>query len=61
LLDAVGGGGTEAGLGGRGTPRVVLTELRVEPHLAIGHMAAGHVRTLLGGKDRPHSRPAVIA
>lgn len=61
LLDAVGGGGTEASLGGRGTPRVGLTELHVEPHLAIGHMAARHARTLLGEEGRPHSRPAVIA
>lgn len=61
LLDAVGGCGTEAGLGGRGTARGCLAELHVEPHLAIGHMAAGHGRTLLGEEGRPHSRPAVIA
>jgi len=61
LLDAVGGGGTEAGLGSRGTSRVGLTELHVKPHLAIGHMAAGHAGPLLGEEGRPHSRSAVIA
>jgi hypothetical protein len=41
LLEAIGGGLTEIGLGGGHRYGVGLTELHVESHLAIGDRAAG--------------------
>ena len=41
LLEAIGGGGAEPGLGGGDRGGVGVTELHVQPHLAVGDMAAG--------------------
>ena len=41
LLEAIGAGRAERRLRGRNLRRVGLTELHVEPHLVIGHVAAG--------------------
>ena len=59
-LDAVAGGGTEPGAGGGHRDRVGGSMLHEEPHLVIGHMAAGHERSSETEKtpthlDRPQS------
>ena len=41
-LDAVGRGGTEAGLGRSRLRRVLLSKLHVKPHLVIGNVTAWH-------------------
>lgn len=54
--DAMAGGGTEGGLGGGRGDAVALTELHEEPHLVIGHMAAGHGQA--PRREGPCSSPA---
>ena len=45
LRDAVAGGGAEPGAGGGDRDRVGRSVLHEEPHLVIGHVAAGHERS----------------
>ena len=45
LGDAIAGGGAEPGAGGGHGDRGVRSMRHEEPHLAIGHMAAGHERS----------------
>src|SRR4029079_13383509 len=47
LLDAIGGGGAEPGLGRGDDRRFGLSELHIQPHLAIGDKAAREERVLL--------------
>src|SRR3954451_4996398 len=61
LLDAIGGGGAEPGLGRRDDRRFSLSEPHIQPHLAIGDVAAGQGRFLIGMKNPLPIRPAVIA
>ena len=63
LLDAVGGGGAEPGLGGGDDRGVGLTETHVQPHLVIGDVAAGQAAVphrreepFLSGRPRPPER-----
>jgi hypothetical protein len=60
LRDAVAGGGAESGAGGGDGDRGVRAMLHEEPHLVIGHVAAGHERSSKAEKaptypDRPQS------
>src|SRR5713101_5584076 len=66
LLDAIGGGDAEPGLGRGNDRRLRLTETHEQPHLAIGDVAAGlgavpHRReepaTYPTGRDRQPTRP----
>jgi hypothetical protein len=41
LLNAIGGGGTEPGLGRSNTRRLGLAETHLQPHLAVDDVAAG--------------------
>jgi hypothetical protein len=45
LRDAIAGGGAEPGAGGGDGDRVGCSVLHEEPHLVIGHVAAGHERS----------------
>jgi hypothetical protein len=45
LRDAIAGGGAEPGAGGSDGDRVGCSVLHEEPHLVIGHVAAGHERS----------------
>ena len=51
------GGLTERGLGGGRGDAIALTELHEEPHLVIGHMAAGHGWAPRGEDAIAHGRP----
>ena len=58
LVDAVGGGGAEPGLGGGDRDGVGLTELHVQPHLAVGDVAAGQrAGFLIGREETPFLSP----
>ena len=66
LLDAIGGGGAEPGLRRGDDRRLGVTETHVQPHLAIGDVAAGqgavpHRReepaSYPAGRDRQPTRP----
>ena len=66
LLDPVGGRGAEPGLGGGDRHRLCAAELHVQPHLAVGDMAAGQQRgpfvrkepiPLPNHRDRQTARP----
>ena len=66
VLEAIAAGGREPGLGGGNGRRLGLTETHIQPHLAIGDVAAGQVRFLIGMKNRsissrlrsPDARPS---
>src|ERR1700675_898870 len=53
LLDAIGGGGAEPGLGRGNDRRLRLTETHEQPRLAIGDVATGH-----GAVPHRHEEPA---
>ena len=60
-FDAIGGGGAEPGLGRGDDRRLGLAETHVQPHLAIGDVAAGQGRFLIGVKNPLPIRPAATA
>jgi hypothetical protein len=45
MRDTIAGGGAEPGAGGGDGDRVGCSVLHEEPHLVIGHVAAGHERS----------------
>ena len=57
LLDAIGGGGAEPGLGRGNGRRLGLAETHVQPHLAIGDVAAGQA-AVPHRREEPASYPA---
>ena len=66
LFDAIGGGGAEPGFGRGNGRRLGLAETHVQPHLAVGDVAAGqaavpHRReepaSYPAGRDRQKTRP----
>ena len=54
LLDAIGGGGAEPGLGRGDGRRIGLAEIHEKPHLAIGDVSAGQG---IGSSSREETRP----
>src|SRR5215831_16549408 len=61
LFYAIGGGSTEPGFGRGNRRRLGLAKTHVQPHLAIGDVAAGQAAILIGIKDPLPIRPAVTA
>src|SRR5271154_3205759 len=57
LLDAIGGGGAESGLGRGNDRRLRLTETHEQPHLAIGDVATGQ-GAVPHRREEPASYPA---
>ncbi len=58
LLDAIGGGGAEPGLGRGDGRRLGSAETHVQPHLAVGDVAARQAAFLIGVKNPlPIGRP----
>src|SRR5499427_5472975 len=61
LFYAIGGGSTEPGFGRGNRRRLGLAKTHVQPHLAIGDVAAGQAAILVGIKDPLPIRSAVTA
>src|SRR5439155_19327993 len=57
LLDAIGGGGAEPGFGRGNRRRLGLAKTHVQPHLAVGDVAAGQA-TVPHRREEPASYPA---
>jgi transposase len=60
LLDAIGGGGAEPGLGRGNARRLGLAETHEQPHLAIGDVATGQGARLKGERGWLLERIAAV-
>jgi hypothetical protein len=61
LLNAISGSCAEPGLGRGNARRLSVVQTHIQPHLAIGDVAAGQGRFLIGMKNPLPIRPAATA
>src|SRR5207302_7890656 len=61
LFDAIGGGGAEPGLGRGNGRRLGLAETHIQPHLAVGDVAAGQAAVPRRREEPASYRPTATA
>jgi hypothetical protein len=61
LFDAIGGGGAEPGFGRGNGRRLGLAETHIQPHLAVGDVAAGQAAVPHRGEEPACYRPTATA
>jgi hypothetical protein len=61
LFDTIGGGGAEPGFGRGNGRRLGLAETHIQPHLAVGDVAAGQAAVPHRGEEPASYRPTATA